>query len=1027
MYTSDEIQTAVEKLVRSSIRKPIGTLGNRELSVTLSDVQDAAAGVFISYHNAPYYVLYLGAQRLLSSVRAAIDITEDLLDAVTATGRRALPIESVTSLYNASTALGELAKALKGRRTSFTTVEDVPAYTRFERNTGAFLDLTGNNIRKGGDIVRTAEEGRLAIPSLLSSLKELHANIKASVTHLEGGLEDFTGLGIASSLSESILANAQEVMQGTADNMEALSPSDRLELLRDSTLNVLTSRAVVKGFGALTLPTVFVPIEGDSSVYADSSHLATPATVAADVYGPYPLLGTSNQLDIFLESDPNITTTIQMPGSYVAFIPGALAEDYNIVLGDEQIVVSFTDAPTVIIPLTVGAAVSAYTIANDLNTGFTAIWGVNPYVEAEVYYYPTRWTGELDIVSDEYGVGIDGLTADASVDFAALGVDIATDRVVVRNGVNKWFIYSILAVAGNVLQVQLVHGGPTVDSVDTRAEVGSYPGRIRMFIPEAHYTDALAYNWAISLPKDGFVGDTTAALNSIGFFPESVATTRPITALEIEEEVNRSPSVAVGQTTRLVVGTEFVPALYEGKGRTDLTTSLRYILYKIRGYADVSTVGPLTTLTLAGAAAAGVVVGDIVVLREAGDPADVNLFAAITAIAPDDSYVEAIFSSPPTDVSNVLVEVGPSTPPTNNCILLLSEGSVADGEYRVARSGAVDPAVIPFELPLLGAIPSVASGGLPILAEKAQLGYRRLTFTTEDRTLASRIQITDGDPFYYDGVTPIANPSTAFSLLFTGPVDAVGTTPYVTVPKGDKRIELGDTYERYITNPRTPDSTHTIVGLELSSKRISVSPELDCNLATVVLSQDDPIPFARIRKAHSDTYSGFQEDLDTWLDMTANDPLYFQRLYGYLNPLLRNSNPTSVQLGDAQTYLGHMYTALDSLQQILSAYEATSVPAIDSLVGSLTERGADRAVDILLSGRFSTFFGLNVDTVSYAGTVLRGMREVNREDLAVRKVRRKDMDGQTLISSWEDQDFEFDTSDIDDVGPADVPFEAPPL
>jgi len=53
-YTDEEVTAAVEKLVRTSIRRNIGSLGNRDLDVSFDDYMDAAAGVFILFQNAPF-------------------------------------------------------------------------------------------------------------------------------------------------------------------------------------------------------------------------------------------------------------------------------------------------------------------------------------------------------------------------------------------------------------------------------------------------------------------------------------------------------------------------------------------------------------------------------------------------------------------------------------------------------------------------------------------------------------------------------------------------------------------------------------------------------------------------------------------------------------------------------------------------------------------------------------------------------------------------------------------------------------
>ena len=61
------------------------------------------------------------------------------------------------------------------------------------------------------------------------------------------------------------------------------------------------------------------------------------------------------------------------------------------------------------------------------------------------------------------------------------------------------------------------------------------------------------------------------------------------------------------------------------------------------------------------------------------------------------------------------------------------------------------------------------------------------------------------------------------------------------------------------------------------------------------------------------------------------------------------------------------------------------VEAVDTLLRSFRENGADRAIDLLLDCRFAEFFGLKEAEASYAGELAERMRELAREDLPVSK------------------------------------------
>jgi hypothetical protein len=159
-YTDEELQAAIAKLVRTTVRRQYGALGNRRTDITFSDIQDAAIGVFVLKANAPYYVVRLGVQRLDELTSSAQTTLEDLVDTVQATDRRVLPVDSISSLANARSALRALSSATEARSTSLTRIDDVPAFQRFDQSTARFLRDEGSKSRSGGDVVQTPEEAR---------------------------------------------------------------------------------------------------------------------------------------------------------------------------------------------------------------------------------------------------------------------------------------------------------------------------------------------------------------------------------------------------------------------------------------------------------------------------------------------------------------------------------------------------------------------------------------------------------------------------------------------------------------------------------------------------------------------------------------------------------------------------------------------------------------------------------------------------------------------------------------------------
>jgi hypothetical protein len=96
---------------------------------------------------------------------------------------------------------------------------------------------------------------------------------------------------------------------------------------------------------------------------------------------------------------------------------------------------------------------------------------------------------------------------------------------------------------------------------------------------------------------------------------------------------------------------------------------------------------------------------------------------------------------------------------------------------------------------------------------------------------------------------------------------------------------------------------------------------------------------------------------------------------------------------------------------------------VDELIRTYREKGSGRAIDILLTGQFSAFFGLDVHEVSYSGAMLNQMREIAQKDMPISKIGRKMSTTSRVISSIESTDYEYDTSDTANQKTKTVPSE----
>lgn len=255
---------------------------------------------------------------------------------------------------------------------------------------------------------------------------------------------------------------------------------------------------------------------------------------------------------------------------------------------------------------------------------------------------------------------------------------------------------------------------------------------------------------------------------------------------------------------------------------------------------------------------------------------------------------------------------------------------------------------------------------------------------------------------------------------------ARGTTPWVQLPVWPRGIVVGDALELYETQYNIVSREFSIVGLVESLRVIQISPEIESDITISFTDGTTPPPFGRIRVGKVYNFNLLKEALLTWLARTENKAAYFGELARLANALIANSNPSLASTNEfnkatqklaawltvnGQQEFGVLTSPAaqlgDTLTEALSGYSVDAVTEIDTLISTYRQRGADRAVDILLEGRYRDFFGLGSANASYAGELAEQMRGVARELLPISRYDRQSTTEQSLLASYPEKDPEY--------------------
>lgn len=1026
-YSDEEVQGAVEKIVQSTVRNPTGILGQRQVEISFSDTQQAAAGVYILYFNAPYYTLALGITRIQDALSTQVSTINALIDAVQATKRSVTPVNDLSLLANAKAALDELQAAVGNRTTGFSDITNVPAFRRYASNLNSFISSAGANIKgtsqasQGGavtaddvpSIVDTPAGAQASIPALVRQMKDQQDDLVRRITLLNGAMADFAALRLPQLAAQGVIANARDVLAQHYTDLAALSPVDRLTGLRTVMLDVLTQLPLVESYGAGVAPSQYITTRGLAKAYSSTLFPASPASLSSDKFGPYTILADDHFIQVTV--DGGTPLDYPLPLSTVAELNGQLVEPYKLTTGESDRLKILFDNPNALLPLTrevvlpVGT-VTALQITNAINAAM-----VGTDFVAERYFLPLKYDGLMAINL------LAGLNVRFSMVAGGLGAGLnikVGDLVDVLEGLNSGKEYTITAVDPAGLFVDALG---TVSSVAYAApgvevQIGSPARAIRL----RDGNPAIGIPIRRTLQLVGTQGPEDLAAALIGFAAGISARNRPTLASEVVANIAGSISQFTATVDDVVTS--------RGLGHTSLIDPSIFVLSElivegaVTGGTDVVlTLGTLYTPDLFDP----LDVGDVAVLRETINSVDVNREGVVTAMDTTLGTISVHFSAPITASSDVTMEFGPTVSWTFGDVLMITSGP-NQGRYT-ARENQHVGTTCSIEFLCDRALPVPRTGGSTIEGA-CTLNKSFVTFSSVLKQTTSSISIDN---------STLQSGNAASLFFYSLPEQHGSQTTYLQFDTYPMSVAVGDIVELYLSQYNIIDHSLEVLGVSPSARVIQLSSAVDSDFS-VTFDAGVPNPFARIRIAQTANYDVLKQATDAWLLNPQLSTNFYRDLVRFLNPVVSNSNPTSAAVDDAVNQLRSLAGIMNvlsaarvsaptsgSLEDILDQYGSPVEPAVDVLIATLRNKGSDRAIDLLLEGQFSTFFGLDLHTVSYSGALTSSIRDAAMNDLPIRKTNRRDVQGQKLIGTIPNQtDYEYDTSDADSVGlpdPGSIP------
>lgn len=1007
-YQDQEINDTVTSLVKSEISRPYDSLGTRRTDVTFQDIQEVAASCLLQYRAAPYYLVKLAGQRA-GEVYGTVGLSaQALAEALAVLRRRSLPVRDISSLVDARTALFELEGAVGNGAKDATKLN---AYVRFGTSVDRFLKSIQDNIKKEGQIIQTPEEARTKLSQLVLELEGLTRDYLNRVTLLAGAIQDYEGLELARIVSTTVIQNSRKMLDKRVAVLSGMSEQERLTVLRDSVLDVLSTKAVVQGFGSFPGLGGDIEATGQLTPFTDAQRPGTPASITVPVQG----------------------------GVALAYVPPGTATNHVQVWLDGQ---GFGEFPAVDLYL----PVSVYPRIDGLSTGPFYIGYDDHNNDLNVYQdgllQNHRLVANISLKVDVDAVGNEVTPVLGNL---AVGSILFGDSVTFTTGPNAGITRKVYFVNQVVPTGEVISFGLDDAALTTCQDVYC---TVPVHIYLTKNTPTTTPRTAVQIVQDLQAGLINTEFTANSFFSPLMFEGEVLTQANQVMPVYgffQANSVHPGDEIDFYfgpnIGTRTVDTVHlDGDGNIDYFEVLGAPLATVTITTDptnrarygaaaralrVEAVDPLDSV-LKGLSLElkneTTVPAAPRTLSSIGIPGEFSVQGTVTDLQVCTDYVgknttrvkaeliQDIFLVPATATSTAASAMSVQIPYTpvgleNNMALVIPAGQNA-GTYMV--DSVQHDVGFSTTLKLKSPLPvGTDQYNQPIDLGVVNIGFMgwqvSSTCTTTASALAASLPVEGGG---YQAVPP-----------FTSYV--YGTTPYVKFSKSPRGLSVGDILNFYDISQNSISQSCRILqifsdGVVLLDQDISMQDSWDLGVVTV--------PYCRVLPGKQGDYGTMKAQLDLQLASSqANPTLYFHDLNRLINPLIVNQNPTDLDISQAEQRLQDLTVVLAAMQAAIDAYVPQHVTQVDDLIGTFLAQGADRAVDALLSCRFSAFFGMSQELTSYGGAFQAAVRDVAMNDLPVRKINRAGASLPVLRSTSYEADYETSSQDLDTATRVDPP------
>jgi len=987
-FTNEDILNEVSKLLRSSLvpTKDGGVTDSQDVHAQLIDI---AYITFLTNPNAIFYLVQLVTNHLLSLTKQEIGIIEDMLINLDYLERVGEDVGGTTYLSNASTALLDLDAA--------SSVQDRPELERFFKNIDSFAEGLRRNVTAlTGDQANPREEARNLIVRNLESLKTVHDKIISYIPNLRDLISNYNSLDIPTGVSRTAMTNIRRELSQMEVDINGDSPENNRARSNTFLLKSLASKAIVSLISRFTDPSTLKyrgplnPIPSGTLYRGEVTGEGTPPSVITSP-GPWEL-PISDNLEL-KTSETGSTQTVDLKAIIGATLNGRNKENF-VVTTDRRELHVVVDRQSYTFPIQVAHTVSNRVSAN-YKLGFKHLGALAMFTDPNLPA-ADRYPRVVLLMYNQASAALNtSMSWDSSTNTMTIG-----DAIFAQSHVGLTYTSTVVTTQYFEIVRVIDANNVVLDPRNETPETGATNQIAVNGLSGLGGNEILSVTPALSTPptvgSDIIVGPTvkTGRLDA-----GTVSAADAVADLMDPTKTSADPNHTYSSLYYHVESAE----LAADPGRVSI--SLRN---KLTPFMQISRNFPKVNLTTP---------GDLVLVDESAhsllgfnegeSDSDVLLTPSelVNAVNGQVSGVTAIVvrENVSTGILATTVDTDEVTDTSADFEALgVDEGhqiEIVDGDaatvYRV--ESRVSPTVLSLRNITFGS--SEAGLTYTIFTEKVkiELDYKGpgsyLEVVTAPAELGISTGVVRGTLPTFQAVDRLGN-SVTFEDVLVGDLLKVTGQDEVTIT-AVSGAELA-------VSPELPSNV-TRAQFEISGNSSRKYNELSTDLGTYTSSRN-LLP-----------KNGFDESLDKLDAAIATAILPAQPFTSNLNQARTLTAELLSIMTDSprrsDEYSTSVPTASLNLEDILSAYSAPLVQALESLLDDLVDRKYDRAANLLKTGDIVGFFETTSETASFGGAVIKAAKDAVG-DLPSPPVYEfsVDLDTQLPVSYTEipDADEEFD-------------------